>query len=1025
MLVGHCTDSAGFQLASAVTLMTPQVSVIKSGVKYLTLGAGESSFAAPYFGPLPAIAFLDYDHNLRLFLKCLKYTTLDMSIFPSISNSHVVTINHLKELKEICESSGVKCEFSNNDLLFARYLDQNSDAALKVFTDSVADLLMENVPGSSGTVLYIKGVVALFDPFLHPQCDPLKMQERITVGITVFRIWRKILELKKKRINAAKGAAVNPAKRGTFITYGCYKTAEILFAAATCHILTIFAHFSNLGPSAIGLSNCGTKTTERFISELQGKTNHLQSLDAQPTLLDIAVKVSKVQTNHLAEERIIAMGGKKQASTNRRRKSHQLNTTIAKSEYRFPASFKEFKDGQVQAFKKGVENGIQLFKKYCLEGVEYIEGNGGFGFLTQYKNGVPLENQFDGCLESGYAEEKLNTLRPTELLTSYAKESEQKITDFLNPEESEKENLFETSGLLNEGEKNGDEKFLDESDVSEDELTEEKGNLKDRWFITRVIKGKVSRIHIRQALKILINREYISRERSRRHIASKYVSSKSVDENHNVLCFRFVVAKVSNDIHVCKVAALNSNGKHVLSAASDNDSATCRLIPLERVPGEKHLYSFAEKVVVSSWLKVSNVLGEIGMIEKDGKFEVIGKSREFLRSAKFDFSESEDKKIAKQLSKSLPPSDFKEVEDVTDRKIDPETHQFIYHVKLKGQDEQVWLYESCFNQPIRYSRRSGLKVPSTLFAREDKESNSNPKKVLKRKAVDSNDLQHLQSRDVKLKKSEPTSAKKEISSKTLSLLKSYAFPKLSPISGVPTSTPASSTFLSTSTMLSSKSSENSINISDDELERDIISGCDKDRNSDEDADWCIQDDLKISEGRWLANKHLDKASKLLKKQFPHLQGLQKSIFGQSTGFETRFMSFKGERLQIHNDGNNHWVLSVSDGKDLSLYDSLKSKPTERLLSQLLQCYKNECENGILKIQYRNVCRQEGFSDCGLFAIAFATDIACGNSPENIHYSQTEMRPHLKQCFDNGLMTPFPRSNTFCQKTGVHYFETEM
>ena len=87
-------------LAAAATLMTPHKTMFDAGVKYLTLGAGESQFAAPYFGPLPSIGYLDFDHNLRLFLKCLKYTTLDMNIFPSASNSCVVTINNLKELKE-------------------------------------------------------------------------------------------------------------------------------------------------------------------------------------------------------------------------------------------------------------------------------------------------------------------------------------------------------------------------------------------------------------------------------------------------------------------------------------------------------------------------------------------------------------------------------------------------------------------------------------------------------------------------------------------------------------------------------------------------------------------------------------------------------------------------------------------------------------------------------------------------------------------------------------------------------------
>ena len=71
----------------------------------------------------------------------------------------------------------ILCTFSNNDLIFARFLDQNCDAALKVFTNEVADLLSEHVLGSDGTCLYIKDVVALFKPFLFQQSDPISMQE--------------------------------------------------------------------------------------------------------------------------------------------------------------------------------------------------------------------------------------------------------------------------------------------------------------------------------------------------------------------------------------------------------------------------------------------------------------------------------------------------------------------------------------------------------------------------------------------------------------------------------------------------------------------------------------------------------------------------------------------------------------------------------------------------------------------------------------------------------------------------------
>ena len=74
-----------------------------------------------------------------------------------------------------------------------------------------------------------------------------------------------------------------------------------------------------MGPGNSSPYKSGTKTTERIISELQGKTTQIQSLDAQPTVGDVISKTSKVQLNKLAEDRLLHRGVKKQRSTNRRR----------------------------------------------------------------------------------------------------------------------------------------------------------------------------------------------------------------------------------------------------------------------------------------------------------------------------------------------------------------------------------------------------------------------------------------------------------------------------------------------------------------------------------------------------------------------------------------------------------------------------------------------------------------------------------------------------------------------------------
>ena len=59
--------------------MMPTAHEIQNGVLYLGLGIDEEMFASPYYWYLSVIAYLDYDHQQRLFLKNLKYETHDLT----------------------------------------------------------------------------------------------------------------------------------------------------------------------------------------------------------------------------------------------------------------------------------------------------------------------------------------------------------------------------------------------------------------------------------------------------------------------------------------------------------------------------------------------------------------------------------------------------------------------------------------------------------------------------------------------------------------------------------------------------------------------------------------------------------------------------------------------------------------------------------------------------------------------------------------------------------------------------------
>ena len=52
----------------------------------------------------------------------------------------------------------------------------------------------------------------------------------------------------------------------------------------------------------------------------------------------------------------------------------------------------------------------------------------------------------------------------------------------------------------------------------------------------------------------------------------------------------------------------------------------------------------------------------------------------------------------------------------------------------------------------------------------------------------------------------------------------------------------------------------------------------------------------------------------------------------------------------------------------------------------------------------NIQKQQGFKDCGLFAIANATSICYGDDPTALVYEQHGMRQHLLNCLEKEEMT---------------------
>ena len=62
------------------------------------------------------------------------------------------------------------------------------------------------------------------------------------------------------------------------------------------------------------------------------------------------------------------------------------------------------------------------------------------------------------------------------------------------------------------------------------------------------------------------------------------------------------------------------------------------------------------------------------------------------------------------------------------------------------------------------------------------------------------------------------------------------------------------------------------------------------------------------------------------------------------------------------------------------------------------------------------------SECGIFAIAFATDLAYGENPTQYLFDWLEMRLHLTMCLEWGQMTMFPFKKLHKVKKAVKTME---
>ena len=156
----------------------------------------------------------------------------------------------------------------------------------------------------------------------------------------------------------------------------------------------------------------------------------------------------------------------------------------------------------------------------------------------------------------------------------------------------------------------------------------------------------------------------------------------------------------------------------------------------------------------------------------------------------------------------------------------------------------------------------------------------------------------------------------------------------------------------------------------------------------------------ILHGNPLNDAIMSFAQKLLKKQFPNINGLQNTLLQAK-----KQVDGEKSQLQVIHCRGNHWILASTVRNESSsrvmVYDSLYDDIDAGTLAVIRSLFGSTAMPEIIQIQ-----KQHGVTDCGVFAIAFATAI-CFKQELVAPFNQGVMSHHLVQCFEKGACLPFP------------------
>ena len=138
----------------------------------------------------------------------------------------------------------------------------------------------------------------------------------------------------------------------------------------------------------------------------------------------------------------------------------------------------------------------------------------------------------------------------------------------------------------------------------------------------------------------------------------------------------------------------------------------------------------------------------------------------------------------------------------------------------------------------------------------------------------------------------------------------------------------------------------------------------------------------IVKHQMLEDDNINLAQHILFKQFKRVNNLELTILPL-----IQFSSMQENFVQILHFSENHWITiyGLKELNEIRDYDLLNYTKEKRYPKKTIKSFAKmiDSTSSQFKVNLMPVQQQPNATDCGLFAIAFATDLLYGNSPSNI------------------------------------------